>query len=190
MRIDHVIYGTADLDVAAARVEADLGLTASPGGRHEGLGTHNRIVPLGDGSFIELLAVADAREAAGSELGAALVAAIARREGLLAWAVAVEDVAAVAARLGTPLLGVGRQGRTARLTAVVEALAEPCLPFFIERGAPRADAAGGGISWIEVAGDPLRIEDWVDEAELPVRVAAGEPRVRAVGVGGRELRTG
>ena len=189
MRIDHVIYGTADLDVAAARVEADLGLTAIPGGRHEGLGTHNRIVPLGDGSFIELLAVADAREARGSELGAALAAAIARREGLLAWAVAVEDVGAVAARLGTPLLGVGRQG-TARLTAVVEALAEPCLPFFIQRGAPRAAGAGGAISWIEVAGDPLRIEDWLDEAELPVRVAAGEPRVRAVGVGERELRTG
>ena len=52
VRIDHVIYGTADLHVAAARVEACLGLTAVAGGRHEGLGTHDRIVPLADGSFI------------------------------------------------------------------------------------------------------------------------------------------
>ena len=92
MRIDHVVYGTSDLDAAAARVEADLGLTAVAGGRHDGVGTHNRIVPLGDGTFIELLAVADADEAAGSELGAALLAGITRGDGLLAWAVAVEDV--------------------------------------------------------------------------------------------------
>ncbi|MEA2221141.1 MAG: hypothetical protein QOJ35_3767 [Solirubrobacteraceae bacterium] len=66
MRIDHVIYAAADLDVAAARVRADLGLTAIAGGRHDGVGTHNRIVPLGDGSFLELLAVADPEEASRS----------------------------------------------------------------------------------------------------------------------------
>jgi hypothetical protein len=47
VRIDHVIYGTADLDVAAVRIEAQLGLTTVAGGRHDGVGTHNRIVPLG-----------------------------------------------------------------------------------------------------------------------------------------------
>jgi hypothetical protein len=81
VRIDHVIYGTADLDVAAARVQAELGLTAVAGGRHDGIGTHNRIVALGDGSFLELLAVADPREASGSEVGAALQSAIARGTG-------------------------------------------------------------------------------------------------------------
>lgn len=85
MRIDHVIYGTADLDRAAARMEAELGLTAAPGGRHEGLGTHNRIVPLADGSFVELLAVADPEEAARSPIGAALQAALARGDGWLGW---------------------------------------------------------------------------------------------------------
>ena len=88
MRIDHVIYGTADLDLAAARVATELGLSAVAGGRHEGLGTHNRIVPLGDGSYIELLAVANPDEAEGSAIGAALQAAIARAEGLVGWAVA------------------------------------------------------------------------------------------------------
>jgi catechol 2,3-dioxygenase-like lactoylglutathione lyase family enzyme len=190
MRIDHVIYGTADLDLAAARVEAELGLKAAAGGRHDGVGTHNRIVPLGDGSFLELLAVADPQEASGSELGAALQAALARGDGLLGWAVAVGDLGAVAARLGTAISTVGRQGRTARLTAVAESLAEPCLPFFIERAAtPRADRPATAISWIEVAGDARRIEHWLGGAELPVRVVEGEPAVRALGIGGRELRT-
>ena len=155
MRIDHVIYGTSDLDAAAARMEAELGLAAVPGGRHAGLGTHNRIVPAGDGSFIELLAVADPEEAERSALGSALQAGIARGDRLLGWAVAVEDVAAVSRRLGTALDTVGREGMTAHLTGVREALAEPCLPFFIERDAD-ASVDGGtetAIDWIEVAGD-------------------------------------
>ena len=76
MRIDHVIYACADLDAAAARVEAELGVAAVGGGRHEGLGTHNRIVPLG-GGYLELLAIADADESAGSAFGAAVHAQIA-----------------------------------------------------------------------------------------------------------------
>jgi hypothetical protein len=193
MRIDHVIYGAADLDVAAARVEADLGLTAVGGGRHDGVGTHNRVVPLTDGSYLELLAVADPDEAARSALGAALQAGIARGDGLLGWAVAVPDVRSVAARLGTSVSTVGRQGMTARLTGVAESLAEPCLPFFIERGAARFAAGrapeAAGIGWIELAGDAGRLERWLDGAPLPLRVVAGEPGVRAIGVGDRELRT-
>ena len=185
MRIDHVIYGTGDLDAAAARVEAELGLTAVAGGRHDGIGTHNRLVPLGGGSFLELLAIADPREAGGSPLGAALQAAIGRGDGLLGWAVAVGDVEAVAARLGTQISTVGRQGQTARLTAVGACMAEPCLPFFIER----AELPAAAIDWIEVAGDAGRIERWLGGAELPVRIVEGEPAVRAVGIGGRELRT-
>ncbi len=49
LRLDHVIYATADLDAAAARVEVELGLAVAGGGRHEGMGTHNRIFPLGGG---------------------------------------------------------------------------------------------------------------------------------------------
>jgi hypothetical protein len=189
VRIDHAIYATADLDAAAARVAAELGVEAAGGGRHDGLGTHNRIVPLGGGTFIELLAVADPDEARRSSLGSALAAAIARGEGLLAWAVAVADVEAVAARLGTTITPVGRQGRTARLTALAEALATPCLPFFIERAAVAA-ASSPAIRWIEVAGDRARIEEWLGGAELPLRVVTGEPRVLALGVGARELRAG
>src|SRR3954470_18657507 len=110
MRIDHVIYATADLDAAAARIEAELGLRALGGGRHEGLGTHNRIVPLGDG-YLELLAVVDPAEAAASELGRAVTARIAAvGDGLLGWAVAVEDVAPHAERLGIGVSTIARQG--------------------------------------------------------------------------------
>src|SRR4051794_4748268 len=176
MRIDHVIYATGDLDAAAGRVEAQLGVAAVPGGRHEGLGTHNRIVPLG-GGYLELLAVADAEEAARSALGSAALARLERgAEGLIGWAVAVDDVAPVAARLGTVVTTIRRSGLSARLTGVAEAMREPCLPFFIARdpGVPDPAGAGdaGGIAWIEVAGDAARLERWLGGAPLPVRVVA------------------
>jgi catechol 2,3-dioxygenase-like lactoylglutathione lyase family enzyme len=192
VRIDHVIYGTADLDAAATRLRAQLGLLAVNGGCHDGLGTRNRIVPLGDGSYLELLAIADPGEAKRSALGAALQSAIARGEGLLGWAVAVDDLQPVIERLGTATTHVGRQGMTARLTGLAEFLAEPCLPFFIERDTAQAAPHAvdtTGICWIEVAGDARRLRHWLGGIELPVRVVEGEPAVRAVGVGGRELRT-
>ncbi|MGZ4287269.1 MAG: VOC family protein [Solirubrobacteraceae bacterium] len=193
MRIDHAIYGTSDLDAAARRVEKAVGVTAVAGGHHDGLGTHNRIVPLSDGTYIELLAVDDPDEASRSPVGAALQAAIAAGDGLLGWAVAVDDLDAVAARLGTPIHAISRGGMTARLTGVAESLNEPYLPFFIERPAdPRTvvSASGtSGITWIEVAGNARRLKQWLGEAELPVRVVNRGATVRAVGVGERELRT-
>ena len=100
MRIcDHVIYAARDLDATSARLEAKYGLVATGGGRHDGLGTHNRVMPLG-GGYLEVLAVADPEEAAGSDLGRAVTARIEVGEGLMGWAVAVEDAAAVAERLG------------------------------------------------------------------------------------------
>jgi catechol 2,3-dioxygenase-like lactoylglutathione lyase family enzyme len=192
VRIDHVIYATADLDAAAARVEEVLGVAAQGGGRHERIGTHNRIVPLG-GGYLELLAVADPAEAAGSELGRAVMARIeAAGEGLMGWAVAVDDVAPVAARLGTEVSTIARAGLAARLTGVVEAMREPFLPFFIARDPgvadPAAGGGAGGIAWLEVSGDAGRLREWLGGAHLPVRVVEGPPSVIAMGVGDRELR--
>jgi hypothetical protein len=188
VRIDHAIWATRDLAAAAEHFEHDHGLAATGGGRHDGLGTHNRIVPLG-GGYLELLAVADDEEAAGSPLGRAVAGAA---EGWMGWAVVVDDVAAVAERLGTEILTLSRSGFSAQLTAVPEALAEPALPFFLQRSADTPDpgekAEHGGLTWVEVAGDAERLREWLGGTGLPVRVQPGEPALLAVGVGDRELR--
>jgi hypothetical protein len=188
MTIDHVIYATSDLDVAQARIESELGLAVFPGGRHTGLGTHNRIVPLGAG-YLELLAVIDREEAEASDLGRAILDA---GEGLAGWAVAVDDVDTVARRLGLRVTTICRDGLTAKLTGVAEALREPLLPFFITRDEgipdPGEPGTGGGITWLELSGDAQRLDEWLEGARLPVRVVDGEPGVRAVGIGERELR--
>jgi Glyoxalase-like domain len=191
MRIDHVIYATRDLDDAAGRIERELGLVSLSGGRHEGLGTENRIVPLG-GGYLELLGVADLHEAAASDFGRGLLNHLERAgDGLLGWVVAVDDAPAVARRLGTAVTTIRRSGLSARLTGLAEAMREPFLPFFISRdaGIPDPGAAGevGGITWIELSGDAARLEEWLDHAKLPVRVVPGPPAVRAMGIGDATL---
>ena len=59
MRVDHVILATDSLDHTLRRL-GDLGLGWVPGGRHGGMGTVNRIVPLGAG-YLELVTVEDPR---------------------------------------------------------------------------------------------------------------------------------
>ncbi|CAN5226168.1 hypothetical protein BH20ACT16_BH20ACT16_03580 [soil metagenome] len=175
-------------------VEAQLGLTAVAGGRHEGVGTHNRIVPLGNG-YLELIAVCDEEEAGRSAVGSALKARIDELgDGLMGWAVAVDDVQPEAERLGTWVTPIAREGLTAQLTGFLESLREPYLPFFIARDPEvpdpgrDAEAGAGGITWIEVVGDAQRLERWLRGAELAVRITEGPPAVVAVGVGDRELR--
>ena len=192
MRIDHVIYATNDLDAAAMRVESELGLTVVAGGRHEGHGTQNRIVPLG-GGYLELMGVADAEEAVASPIGSALRARLtAQGDGLFAWAVAVESVERVADRLGLPITAVSRQGMTARLVGVAEALPNPVLPFFIERDEgiadPGAGGEAGGITWLEVAGDRDALARRLGSGQLPVTVVVGSVGVVAIGIGDTEFR--
>ena len=192
MRIDHVIYATADLDAAAARVESELGLSAVPGGRHAGHGTHNRIVPLG-GGYLELIAVIDPHEAADSPMGSAIQARLTEQgDGLFAWVIVLEGVEQFADRLGLPVITVAREGLSARVAGLAEALRNPVLPFFLERDEGVADpgegADAGGITWLEVAGDREALESRLGDAELPVRVVDGPVGVIAMGIGERELR--
>ena len=65
MELDHVLFAVADLAAAATEFESRYGLASVQGGRHDGWGTANRIVPLGD-AYLELLAVVDEDEAASS----------------------------------------------------------------------------------------------------------------------------
>ena len=74
--IDHLVIAVADPDEAASTLESSLGLEPGGGGRHEALGTFNRLVWLGD-TYLELIGVFDAKLAAASWIGAPASRAIA-----------------------------------------------------------------------------------------------------------------
>lgn len=139
--IDHVLLAVRDLDVAAAWIREQHGLTAVAGGRHPGVGTANLIVPLGD-DYLELIAVVDPVEAALSPFRQGLATAPAAGTAIATWAVRVTDIDAQKERLdasgiategpfpGSRLRpdGVLLEWRTLRIGSGLE----PAIPFFIE----------------------------------------------------------
>lgn len=56
IELDHLVVGTSDLDAGARWLQARLGVDLQPGGRHQGWGTHNRLLQVGGGTYLELLA--------------------------------------------------------------------------------------------------------------------------------------
>jgi hypothetical protein len=100
LAIDHLVVAVDDPDDAAAQLEARLGLAPGGGGRHEALGTFNRLVWLGD-TYLELIGVFDRDLAATSWIGAPTLRALDDGGGLATWAIATdaidEDVAALRA---------------------------------------------------------------------------------------------
>jgi hypothetical protein len=53
--IDHLVYSTRDLDASVRELDALLGVTAAPGGRHPGWGTRNAVLPIGPLMYLEIV---------------------------------------------------------------------------------------------------------------------------------------
>jgi hypothetical protein len=191
---DHVIMTVRDLDQAAERLLEMHGLQSFPGGRHVGLGTGNRIVPLRD-SYLELMAVVDPVEAKDSVLARWVEEQTAKGDRIAAWILRTDDVDAVAGRLGLtaePMSRVRPDGiELAWRLAGLEVAMSTGLPFFIQWDIDpdlhpgRAGGADGpGISWVEVGGDAEVLAQWLGPNDLDVRCVDGPQGIHRVGIGG------
>ena len=142
--IDHLVIAVSDPDAAAAGLEQELGLAFTGGGRHTAAGTWNRLAFLGD-AYLELIGVFDRDLTLANRdfpVGLAALALLdAGREGLVTWAIAVDDCAAFVARLrdlgspiGDPLPGsrVRPDGGTVRWVTAGAPLGPDEPPFLIE----------------------------------------------------------
>ncbi|MCB1312050.1 MAG: VOC family protein [Sedimentitalea sp.] len=57
MQLDHIAVAGATLEEATGAVESALGVTMQPGGRHDVFGTHNRLLGLDGGLYLEAIAI-------------------------------------------------------------------------------------------------------------------------------------
>ena len=186
-RIDHLVYATPDLTLGIDTVEKLLGVRATPGGQHPGLGTRNALVALGPSSYLEIIGPdPDQPKPAGrrrfgiDELKAPrIVRWVAKSNDL-------DTVAATAAqknvKLGPVIPGSRRRPDGVVLSwrytdpNIVEA--DGLIPFFIDWGTsphPSATAARGA-TLLQVRTehpDAMRVQKMLDALGLDLPVQNG-----------------
>lgn len=54
---DHIAIAATDLEAGTRALEAALGVPLEPGGKHAQMGTHNRLLSLGPGEYLELITI-------------------------------------------------------------------------------------------------------------------------------------
>jgi hypothetical protein len=150
VEVDHIVVPTDSLEETARAVRDDLGLVVVAGGLHDGVGTRNLIVPLGDG-YLEIVAIVDEELAAGTPFGRLIRSRVGNQApcGAL-WASPVSDSFQPPESLSAQVLR--REGVCVELFGVDEVVDSPHLPFLIRRGdaqsrpgalAPSAHPDGG-----------------------------------------------
>ena len=201
MLVDHLVYAAFDLDTAIAGLAQRFGVRAQAGGKHIGLGTHNALLALGPRTYLEIIAPdPEQPEPSMPALGVRRTT----RSGLVAWALACDDIDGVVAEARSRGYDPGEvsdgrrtepAGTVLRWRAAFNAQADGLMPFLIcwdgtdhpARSAPH----GLILESLEIEHpDPPAITPWLTTlgADVEVKPAAAPALVaRLSGPNGSEV---
>jgi hypothetical protein len=182
MRLDHLSFAATPDGLArtAQRIGELLGTEFVDGGVHPRFGTRNMILPLGGGTYLEVVEVLDHPASDKAPFGQAVRARSAAGGGWLGWVVAVDDITDVEARLGREAVKGNRHLPNGeellwQQIGVNSLITDPQLPFFIEWASPASMHPSNGanpefsLATLEIAGDPQRVSEWLGETvEAPL----------------------
>ena len=180
MRLDHLSYaaGPDGLQSTALRIGELLGEKFRDGGIHPRFGTRNMVLPLSDGTYIEVVEVLDHPASDKAPFGQAVRARSAAGGGWMGWVVSVEDIAPHERRLGRESVQGNRHRPDGvelrwRQLGVKGLQSDPQLPFFVqwEPGAEHPSAGASGdlhLDCLEIAGDPARVREWLGDTGDPL----------------------
>jgi hypothetical protein len=176
MRLDHIVFaaGPGGLAGTADRLSELLGEQFQDGGVHPRFGTRNRILPLTDHTYLELVEVLDHPASDKAPFGQAVRARSELGGGWLGWVVAVDDIGPLEERLGRSAVNGNRHRPDGtellwKQLGVKGLQADPQLPFFVQWESNSAEhpstGASGAISLeaLEIAGDPARVSEWLGQ---------------------------
>jgi hypothetical protein len=173
MRLDHLSYAAGPEGLAACvqRLGARLGAGFTDGGLHPSFGTRNFVLPLADGCYLEAVEALDHPAADRAPFGRAVRARSAAGGGWLGWAVRVDDIGPVEARLGRSAADGHRVRPDGfdlrwRQIGVNDTFADPQLPFFVrwmtdEQHHPSAGGSTVRLQRLEIAGDEQTVDDYL-----------------------------
>jgi hypothetical protein len=194
MRLDHIVFaaGPGGLAGTAERLSGLLGEDFQDGGVHPRFGTRNRIMPLTDRTYLELVEVLDHPASDKAPFGQAVRARSELGGGWLGWVVAVDDITPLEERLGRSAVNGNRHRPDGtellwKQLGVKGLQADPQLPFFVQWEGDSAEhpstGASGKISLesLEIAGDPARVSEWLGQ---PVERPLEEVKVEWVAPNG------
>ncbi|HET6165557.1 MAG TPA: VOC family protein [Marmoricola sp.] len=176
MRLDHIVFaaGPGGLAGTADRLSGLLGEQFQDGGVHPRFGTRNRILPLTDHTYLEIVEVLDHPASDKAPFGQAVRARSELGGGWLGWVVAVDDISPLEERLGRSAVNGNRHRPDGtellwKQLGVKGLQADPQLPFFVQWESNSAEhpstGASGEISLeaLEIAGDPARVSEWLGQ---------------------------
>jgi hypothetical protein len=153
MPLDHIVYAVPDLTDAVADLERRVGVRAAHGGQHPGHGTHNALLSLGEGHYLEIIAPDPGQPDATSPRPFGVDASAAPR--VAGWAWRVDDIDAAVAHARRHDYDPGDPIAMHRLTTdgvqlnwrlTLNATGGGAVPFLIDWGAtphPSASAPVG-----------------------------------------------
>ena len=185
LRLDHIVYAAPDLMAAIDDLEARLGVRASPGGSHEGLGTRNALLSFSDESYLELIGPdpeqaqpARPRPFGIDSLTAGRLVSWAAREPNLAGRIEVALAADYDAGSVIPMSRVTPDGRRLewRLTIRATPGGDGLVPFLIDWGtSPHPSSrAARGCSLVSLRGehpDPDAVSAQLDALGAPLALS-------------------
>lgn len=193
-RLDHLVYATPDLQLGIDAIEKQLGVKATAGGQHPGLGTRNALVALGATSYLEIIGPDPEQPKPSGP----------RRFGIddlkapkiVRWVVKSNELEAIAARAAkaTVTLGPVASGSRKRPDGVLLAwrytdpavvVADGLIPFFIDWGTSPHPAltAARGATLVQLRAehpDAPRVQTMLEQLGLDLRVTqASTPAIIA-----------
>ena len=173
MRLDHLSYAAGPEGLAACvqRLGSRLGAGFTDGGIHPSFGTRNFVLPLANGSYLEVVEALDHPAVDAAPFGRAVRSRSLEGGGWLAWVIRVDDIAPVEQRLGRAAADGHRRRPDGfdlrwKQIGINDVLVDPQLPFFVQwlsddQHHPSAAGSGIALRGLEIAGDQGRIDDYI-----------------------------
>ena len=195
-KLDHLVYAVHDLASGIASIERLIGVRASPGGKHAGRGTHNALLSLSAGSYLEIIAP-DPDQTQPNEPRPFGLDKL-REPRLVTWAVRVQNIeqrAEAARKAGYepgPVVPLSRSlpdgGDLSWLLTLPQMSGDGLVPFLIQwnPGPHPSETAPAGAALVDFEGEhphPEKIEPMlralgvdlqVDESGRPALIATIE----------------
>ncbi|HSC71259.1 MAG TPA: VOC family protein [Candidatus Methylomirabilis sp.] len=188
MDVDHIVYGVTELGDGITAIEGLLGVRPAMGGKHVGLGTHNALLSLGDGAYLEIIAPDPEQPRPSRPLPFGLDGM--QEPRLVAWAVKAADIQAQAEQARAAGVDVGQVLRMNRerpdgtrlewsLTYRENLLGDGLVPFLIawEPGAHPSETSPGGCLLVSLRAEhpePERIAGMLSVLGVQMEVAQGD----------------